>query len=133
MKNKILLSIVILPLLLLVSGIQYSCSTSGQATTTKPKAERVYLTLLDRLREEPGLTISGTGNSAIIRIRGNTSISSNNEPLYVVNGSPVTSGFASVSASIDVNNIESIRVLPRSQSGLYGSRGGNGVIVIKTK
>ena len=47
-------------------------------------------------------------------------------------GTPLGYGYANA-RSIDVNEVHSIRVLSASQAGLYGSRGANGVIQIKTK
>lgn len=126
----------LLVLSLLVMGlvvIQFGCSTPGQATAVKQKDERVYTTLLDRLRDQSELTITGSENDPVIRIRGNTSLVGDNEPLFVVNGNPMGTGYTSVSYSVDVNQVQSIRVLTRSQAGLYGSRGANGVIVITTK
>ncbi|MCB0685964.1 MAG: TonB-dependent receptor plug domain-containing protein [Saprospiraceae bacterium] len=119
-------------LLLPLFILQIACSSSKGVAGDK-RAEKVYTSLLDRLRDQPELTISGSETDPVIRIRGNTSLTSDNEPLFVVNGNPVGSGFTSVSYSLDVNNVESIRVLTRSQAGLYGSRGVNGVIIIKTK
>ncbi|MBK8501668.1 MAG: TonB-dependent receptor plug domain-containing protein [Saprospiraceae bacterium] len=101
--------------------------------TSEARPEKVYNTLLDRLRDQSELTISGSENDPTIRIRGNTTLQGDNEPLFVVNGNPVGSGFSSVSYSVDVNNVASIRVLTRSQAGLYGARGANGVVVITTK
>ena len=94
-----------------------------------------------------GLTLSsgsGTpGSTTDIRIRGISSITAGNEPLYVVNGVPVTNanvgGAASGSslsalASFNSNDIESITVLKdASATAAYGARGANGVIVITTK
>jgi TonB-dependent SusC/RagA subfamily outer membrane receptor len=125
-----------LVLSLLVMGlvvIQHGCGTPGQATAGKQQNERVYTTLLDRLRDQSELTITGSENDPVIRIRGNTSLVGDNEPLFVVNGNPMGTGYTSVSYSVDVNQVQSIRVLTRSQAGLYGSRGANGVIVITTK
>jgi TonB-dependent SusC/RagA subfamily outer membrane receptor len=121
-------------ILVLIAGIVLTginCATSGNAQPGQQK-EKVYLSLFDMLRAQPELTISGSNADAIIRIRGNTSLEGDNEPLFVVNGSPAGNGFASVQ-QLSVEDIESIRVLTRSQSGIYGARGANGVIVIKTK
>ena len=69
----------------------------------------------------------GGGNS--VRIRGSNSISSNNEPLYVVDGFPTTSG-----KDINPNDIESMEILKdASATAIYGARGANGVILITTK
>lgn len=72
------------------------------------------------------------GAPPAIRIRGNGSITSGNSPLYVIDGFPTTDG--SLFNSIPPNDIESIDVLKDAASAaIYGSRAGNGVIVITTK
>ena len=80
-----------------------------------------------------------------IRIRGGTSINASNDPLYVVDGFPISGGGISTSsglgnsttsplASLDPSNIESIDILKdASATAIYGSRGANGVIIITTK
>ncbi|NND33917.1 MAG: TonB-dependent receptor plug domain-containing protein [Saprospiraceae bacterium] len=112
--------------------IYSACGTTGAVKNSGERAERVYQSLFDMLRAQPELTISGSQTDAVIRIRGNTSIEGNNDPLFVVNGTPAGHGYASVQ-QLSVDDIESIRVLPRSQAGIYGARGINGVILIKTK
>jgi TonB-dependent SusC/RagA subfamily outer membrane receptor len=66
-----------------------------------------------------------------IRVRGTSSITQSNEPLYVVDGYPMQeSAFRMISPS----NIESIEVLKdASSTAIYGSRGANGVVIITTK
>lgn len=87
---------------------------------------------------------SGTpGATANIRIRGRSSVTAGNDPLYVIDGVPITnnnvSGAASGSSltalsSINTNDIESITVLKdASSTAQYGARGANGVILITTK
>jgi TonB-dependent SusC/RagA subfamily outer membrane receptor len=71
-------------------------------------------------------------NGIEIRIRGSRSLVGNNEPLFVLDGAPVGSGYNSAS-SVDVNMVQSIRVLPGGQAAIYGARGANGVILITTK
>jgi TonB-linked SusC/RagA family outer membrane protein len=90
------------------------------------------------------------GAGVQIRVRGGTSISASNEPLYVVDGVPLQNeetspGAANVASinpqlarnplnSINPNDIESITVLKdASATAIYGSRGANGVILIQTK
>ncbi|MEL7147354.1 MAG: SusC/RagA family TonB-linked outer membrane protein, partial [Bacteroidota bacterium] len=66
-----------------------------------------------------------------IVIRGGSSLTGSNDPLYVVDGIPLTSGNQS---NINPNNIESIEVLKdASATAIYGSRAANGVVLIKTK
>ncbi|MGY5848163.1 SusC/RagA family TonB-linked outer membrane protein [Salegentibacter sp. HM20] len=87
---------------------------------------------------------SGTpGSVANIRIRGISSITAGNEPLYVIDGVPVNNGNVNASdatssisalAAIDQSTISSITVLKdASATAQYGARGANGVILITTK
>ncbi|HTF30004.1 MAG TPA: SusC/RagA family TonB-linked outer membrane protein, partial [Flavitalea sp.] len=70
----------------------------------------------------PGAPIS-------VRIRGTNSIVGNNEPLYVVDGFPV-----STADNINNSSIESIEVLKDASAvAIYGSRAANGVVLITTK
>lgn len=72
---------------------------------------------------------SAPGGSVSIRIRGSNSISSSNEPLYVVDGFPTTEGL-----NINPSDIASIDILKdASATAIYGSRGANGVVLITTK
>jgi len=70
------------------------------------------------------------GSGASIRIRGNRSLNATNDPLYVVDGVPLTSSID------DINplDIESVDVMKdASATAIYGSRGANGVIQVTTK
>ena len=97
-----------------------------------------------------GVQVTGTsgsvGASSRIVLRGNSSITGNNEPLYVVDGVPISnSSFGNAgsgggvdlpngAADINPDDIESITVLKGpNAAALYGLRAGNGVIVITTK
>ena len=90
---------------------------------------------------------SGAGSSSRVVIRGESSLSNDNQPLYVVDGVPVNnyiySNLAGTPQEIDYGNgagevnaddIESISVLKGANAAaLYGSRAANGVILITTK
>ncbi len=96
-----------------------------------------------------GLTVSsagGTGTSQKVFIRGVSSFTGSNQPLYVINGVPMLNGFSGnsgTSNSVDFGNqandinpddVESVTVLKgASATALYGSRAANGVIMITTK
>lgn len=99
-----------------------------------------------------GVQISETsgepGAGVNVRIRGSNSIRSGNNPLFVVDGVPLTSGsapetnVAGIGGSggknplnfLNPNDIESISILKdASATAIYGSRGANGVIIIQTK
>ncbi|HSN47335.1 MAG TPA: carboxypeptidase-like regulatory domain-containing protein, partial [Flavobacterium sp.] len=70
------------------------------------------------------------GDGAAIRIRGGASLYASNDPLIVIDGLPVDKGLSSVNP----NDIESFSILKdASATAIYGSRGSNGVILIKTK
>jgi len=70
------------------------------------------------------------GDGAAIRIRGGSSLNASNQPLVVIDGLPVDKGLSSVNP----NDIESFSILKdASATAIYGSRGSNGVILIKTK
>ena len=115
-------------------------STSG--TSSLANAIQGKLTGVD-IRQSSG----APGASSQIVIRGARSFDGNNQPLYVIDGMPVTTTAdfdtgASVTGSnisdrtIDINpdDIESINVLKgQAASALYGIRASNGVIVITTK
>ncbi len=83
----------------------------------------------------PGLYVSAgsgqPGASAKVRIRGSHSINGGNDPLYIMDGVPITAGDF---AALNPNDFASISVLKdAASSAIYGSRGSNGVIVISTK
>ncbi len=70
------------------------------------------------------------GSSPSIRIRGFSSISASQEPLFIVDGAPYEGDLN----NINPNDIESMTVLKDAASNaLYGARGANGVIIITTK
>jgi len=70
------------------------------------------------------------GGNVSVRIRGDNSIIGNNEPLYVVDGFPITGGIDYLNPS----DIQSISILKdASATAIYGSRGANGVVLITTK
>ena len=86
-----------------------------------------------------GLQISSSsgapGGNTNILIRGIGSISGGNEPLFVIDGFPVSgAGVGNPLNTINPNDIESIDVLKdASATAIYGSRGSNGVIIVTTK
>jgi TonB-linked SusC/RagA family outer membrane protein len=82
----------------------------------------------------PGVLVTTTnwspGSTPSVLIRGKRSIKASNDPLYVVDGIPVTGGMG----DLPPNEIESIDVLKdASATAIYGARGSNGVILITTK
>jgi TonB-linked SusC/RagA family outer membrane protein len=70
------------------------------------------------------------GSNISVRVRGVGSISSSNEPLYIVDGIPVEGALNNLSP----NEIENMTILKdASSAAIYGSRANNGVVLITTK
>ena len=121
---------------------------------------------IDQMLQGKAAGVSVTANSgspggaASIRIRGTTSLTGTNEPLYIIDGVPISGdatgrstsgqplvgrdGFSSTGGGgnnavsplsmINPNDIESVDILKdASATAIYGSRGANGVIIITTK
>ncbi|WP_116107224.1 SusC/RagA family TonB-linked outer membrane protein [Lewinella sp. IMCC34191] len=91
---------------------------------------------------------SGIGSSSRIVIRGESSLSGDNQPLFVVNGVPINNDngnngggngnmaadYGNSAADINPDDIETVTVLKGANAtALYGSRAANGVILITTK
>lgn len=126
-------------------------SFTGAASTinTEALASVPVLSVENKLAGSvPGVTITSESGSpgavSQVRIRGMGSINAGNEPLYVIDGTPVTSGNMSeftysnagtnVLATINPNDIENVTIIKdAAAASLYGSRAANGVVVITTK
>ena len=82
----------------------------------------------------PGVLIQNTswtpGATPSILIRGTRSIKAGNDPLYVVDGIPISTA-PNLFAPGDIESIEVLK--DASATAIYGSRGANGVIIISTK
>ena len=84
-----------------------------------------------------GVTVQQTsgqpGSGMTVRVRGASSISSTNDPLYVVDGVPVGTGGYAI-AYLSPQDIETMQILKdASSAAIYGSRAANGVVLITTK
>lgn len=81
-----------------------------------------------------GVDVTQGPDGIIVRIRGQSSVYGGSDPLYVVDGQVIEPGPNGSLSGINPYDIESIKVLKDPASlTMYGSRGANGVIVIKTK
>ena len=111
-------------------GAQAATITSDQIQQTG--AEPIEKLLMSR---SPGVWVGrGSDGGIAVRIRGGSSVMGNNEPLYIVDGSPFQPGPGGSLTGINPYDIESIKVLKEAADlSMYGVRGANGVIVIKTK
>ena len=129
-------------------SLGYSVGQVKGKEPTEVSQENVLNSLAGRV---PGVTInqtSGPGSTVSVMIRGMTSLSTDNQPLFVVDGVPMSNSMNNIrengsrnqvdygNAISDINpdDIESISVLKGpSAAALYGTRAGNGVILITTK
>lgn len=131
-------------------NIGYSISQLSSKDVSDVPQPNVMNSLAARV---PGVSIRSTGSdpgsSVMVTIRGQSSISKDNQPLYVVDGVPVapaiqnpaqavdgkqTIDYGSPISDISADDIASITVLKgASAAALYGSRAGSGVILITTK
>jgi TonB-dependent SusC/RagA subfamily outer membrane receptor len=136
----------VLPLLGLSLALVTGCKSGQRTEPTPPTPPRADVTAEDIERapgqsiEEilkdkvAGVTVTQTQGGIAVRIRGVSSFYGNNEPLYVLDDVPITPGPGGVLSGIGPYDIESIRVLKDpADTALYGMRGGNGVILIRTK
>ncbi len=129
-------------------SLGYSVAEVNGKDISRVAQENVLNSLAGRV---PGVTISstgGTGSSVSMIIRGATSLSSDNQPLFVVDGVPITNTLNNISqigndnrvdygnaiSSINPDDIENVSILKGpNAAALYGSRAGRGVVLITTK
>ena len=92
---------------------------------------RTSMTLMDRLRQTPGIFMS-RGVPVLMAAANSFDSEQSIEPLYVVNGFIVGNSFRDLRVLIDANSVKSIKVVRVSEASKYGARGGNGAIEITT-
>ncbi|WP_245849597.1 SusC/RagA family TonB-linked outer membrane protein [Hymenobacter crusticola] len=118
-------------------GTQKKSQTTGaiSSVTSKEIAEQPLTNARQALQgRAAGVDViqsgSEPGGGVTVRIRGRRSINASNDPLYVVDGIPVAGGID----DINPQDIASLEVLKdASATGIYGSRGANGVVLVTTK
>ncbi|MDR6567529.1 TonB-dependent receptor [Chitinophaga ginsengisegetis] len=118
-------------------GTQKRGDVTGAISSVSSKALReVAVTNVQQMLQGrvPGVYVNNTGNKPgsqpSVLIRGVRSFSAGNDPLYVVDGIPLSGGLN----DINPDDIESIDVLKdASATAIYGSRGANGVLIITTR
>jgi TonB-dependent SusC/RagA subfamily outer membrane receptor len=141
-----------LPSLAIVAGLALACAhkvSTDNTSQVRPAPEPPSTTSMsadEAARERSrsleqllvgrlsGVTVyRAAGGGIIVRMGGPTSFYSDQSPLFVVDGVPVE-GSSSTLSWLDPHEVESIQALKDpSQTAIYGVRGSNGVIVIKTK
>ena len=103
-----------------------------QAITADTGSE--YWTLEDYLRRINGVQVRQSGGTVYLSIRGHNSIENPDaQPLFIVNGQKIGRNYSFVSSLFSPGEIQSVRVLPTTQTSIYGMEGNYGVILIRTK
>lgn len=131
------------------ASLGYSTQELGGESVTTAKQQNFVNSLSGKVAGVQIRTNANFGGSTNIVIRGNKSVSGNNQPLFVVDGVPIdnrtgntiqqqegSTGYDYGNTASDINpeDIESINVLKgAAASALYGSRAANGVVMITTK
>jgi TonB-linked SusC/RagA family outer membrane protein len=118
-------------------GSQKKSDVTGAISSISEKSLReVPVTSPDQMLQgrAAGVYVLNAGNKpgdgVTVRIRGRRSFNAGNDPLYVIDGVPLTGGLN----DINPGDIESMEILKdASATAIYGSRGANGVIIITTK
>lgn len=82
--------------------------------------------ILDLLRRIPGVLVSGNG----VSVQGSTRLSESPEPLFILDDIPVDFEMIEFIPAVDIDFID---VLKGAEASVFGSRGGNGIILIYTR
>jgi TonB-linked SusC/RagA family outer membrane protein len=130
-------------------ALSYSRQGMDVSTLTDAPTNNIVASLSGRVAGVQVTPPASNTGSARVVIRGNNSITGNNQPLFVIDGIPVdnetgdanvsTSGnnnldYGNTAANINPEDIESIEILKGpNAAALYGSRAANGVVLISTK
>ena len=135
MKTHFTIVLSLISLLIILSSCGNSKSTTGNTTEVKETLvakNRMTVSLLEQLRRLPGVVIRN-GVPVFVKASSEISGARTSEPLYILDGYTVGNSFASLSGLVDNINVHSIEALSGSDASFYGSRGANGVIIIKTR
>jgi TonB-dependent starch-binding outer membrane protein SusC len=119
-------------------GAQDRAATTGAVASVDADdiGEVRFASVADMIQARvPGVEVMRRNGEIRLRVRGLTSVAGSNEPLLVIDGMQVGPGGTSQAlAAINPNDVQRIDVLKDAGStAIYGVRGSNGVIVIRTK
>ncbi len=136
MKFQSILTII--TVFIFLSVLFQSCATTDRARGSSDidllLIENPDLTLKDYLRRLSGVQVTERAGEVQVMLRGATSLSGDNSPLFVVDGTQVGTQYSMVENAVDVRDIEYVRVMRSSEAmTTYGMRASNGAIVIHTR
>lgn len=132
------------------NSVQKKDITGSMVSVTSEKFKEIPVASFDQALQGQAAGVSVTqssgtpGGGVTVRVRGSTSISASNRPLFIVDGVPVEDGLLSsrdfggqndnAFSLLNPNDIESLQILKdASAKAIYGSRAANGVVLITTK
>lgn len=129
-------------------SLGYSVEEVAAEELTRVAQENVLNSLSGKVAGVTLNTTGGAGSSVSMVIRGAISLSSDNQPLFVVDGVPIANSLNNIGgfgdrnpvdygnaiSDLDPQSIQEVSILKGpSAAALYGSRAGNGVVLITTK
>ena len=123
-------------------SLGYARQSIDIGTTTEVRDANLLNMLSGKVSGVQFISVGGPTSSTRVVIRGNNSLTGNNQPLYVIDGIPIMNemgevddmDYGNAANNINPDDIESIEVLKGANAAaLYGSDGANGVILITTK
>lgn len=118
-----------------------SCSSSGSVRDKNanlndddmvPNAMN-YLDLVERLRRDVAVNLTGSGTTIRATVRGAHSVQGDTRPLIVVNGTIMGRDLVQINRNIDPNTIKRVRVVKSlSDLAVWGDQGVSGVVLVET-
>lgn len=129
---KRILAVLLLGTILVLTACKSKAKASANELpleTTLDEKNRQAISLLNRIRKLPGMTIRG---GIPLFSKGSNSLSSIGQPLYILNDYIMGNSFSSVNSIVESVNVKKIEALSAADASFYGSRAANGVIKITT-
>jgi len=125
-----------------------ACSRSSGTRSARPSPSSDVVLTAEDIRRSPGQTLEqlllahvpgltltrARDGRTILQLRGATTLMGEQEPLFIVNGIPLGPNPSGNLSAINPHDIDTVELLrDAAATAAYGSRGANGVIVIRTK
>ena len=116
-----------------IKGAKHANQSNIMVEENKDRPSNLSLEMM--LQQLPGVRLTGgRGAYSQFTVDGTSgSFMSDTSPLFVVNGMAIGTDFSTVHGMVNPNEVSSLTVLKGSDASIYGSRGANGVVLIRTK
>lgn len=138
MKLRLLFATLLIPFMLMGCATTGDSGPSALKNDGRPEGsisdDMNYLqNLADYLVRVPGVNVVGSGDNVSVNIRGIGTIHASTQPLFVVDGHIVGDSYAQANSMVTPRDIDYVQVLKGNDAAMYGVRGANGVILIRTR